>query len=188
MNSADWWWETKDRLPPWATIVPLICGSDETQPTDFSGDKNAWPIYLTIGNMHSSIRNEYSYLPQCVPACLPLPPKFHRNSTSDDRAQRDINQQVLCDIATIVLERVTGFPAGGDINSGALWPCSDSAMPRCWPILASWLVDHMEHANLMGVKYNAGPKCQTPKDKLGSLILPPDLESHQRKSAVFQQK
>ena len=40
----------------------------------------------------------------------------------------------------------------------------------------------------MGVKYNACPKCQTPKDKLGSLSLPPDLESHQRKSAVFPQK
>jgi len=45
----------------------------------------------------------------------------------------------------------------------------------------------MEHANLKGVKYNACQKCQTPKDKLGSLILPPDLESHQRKSEVFQQ-
>jgi hypothetical protein len=61
-------------------------------------------------------------------------------------------------------------------------------MRRCWPILASWLADHMEHANLIGVKYNACHKCQTPKDKLGSHILPPDLESHWRKSAVFQQK
>ena len=46
----------------------------------------------------------------------------------------------------------------------------------------------MEDANLMGVKYNACPMCQTPKDKLVSLILPPDLESHLRKSAVFQPK
>jgi len=46
----------------------------------------------------------------------------------------------------------------------------------------------MEHANLVGVKLNACPKCQTPKDQLGSPILPLDLESHLRKSAVFQQK
>jgi len=25
MNSGDWWRETQDRLPPGATIVPLIC-------------------------------------------------------------------------------------------------------------------------------------------------------------------
>jgi len=107
MNSADWWWETQDRLPPGATIVPLICGSDETQLTDFSCDKKAWPIYLTIGNIHSSIWNKYSYLAQIVLAFLPVPPKFQWNSASDDRAQRDINQQLLCDIAKIVLEPVT---------------------------------------------------------------------------------
>jgi len=46
----------------------------------------------------------------------------------------------------------------------------------------------MEHANLRGVKYNACPKCETPKDELGSLILPQDLESHWWNWAVFAQK
>jgi len=187
-NSADWWWETQDSLPPGATIVPLICGWDETQLTDFSGDKKAWPISLTIGNIYSSIRDKYSFLAQIVLAFYPVPPKFQRNSASDYRPQRDINQQVLCDIAKRVLEPVTRFPEGEDITSGALWACSDGKMRLCWPILASWLVDHMEHANLMPVKYNACPKCQTLKDELGSLIHPPDLESHGRKSGVFHQK
>jgi len=116
-----------------------------------------------------------------------LPPKVQQNSATDNRVQRDMNQQVLCDIAEIVLEAVTRFPEGRDINCGALWPCSDGKMRRCWPILASWLVDHMKHANLMGIKYNACPMGQTPKEELGSLILPPDWESHRRKSVVFQQ-
>jgi len=187
INSADWWWETQDRLPPGATIVPLICGLDEIQLVDFSGDKKTWPIYLIIANIHSSTRNKYSYLTLILLAFLPVPPKFQPNCTSDDRAQWDINQQVPCDITKIVLEPVMRFPEGGDINSSTLWPCSDCKMCCCWPILASWLADHMEHANLMGVKYNACPKCQIPKDELGSLILPPHLESHRRKSAVFQQ-
>jgi len=178
----------QNRLPPGATIVPLICGSDERQLTDLPAAKNPWPIYPTIGNIHSSIWNKYSYLAQIVLAFLPLLPKFQRNSASDDRAQRDINQQVLCDIAKIVLELVTWYPEGVEIISSALWPCSDRTMHCCWPILASWLVDHLQHANLMGVKYNASHKCQTPKDELQSLILQPDLESHWRKSAVFQQK
>jgi hypothetical protein len=66
MNFADWWWETLDRPSLGATIVQLICGSDETQFTEFSGDLIAWPIYLTIRNIHSSIRNKYSYLMQFV--------------------------------------------------------------------------------------------------------------------------
>jgi hypothetical protein len=147
------------------------------QLTDFSGDPNAWPIDLTIGNIHSSIPNKYSYLAQTVLAFLPGPPKFQRNSESDDRAQSDTNQQVMCDITKTVREPVTRIPEGGDTKSGAMWPCSYGKMRRCWPILVSWLADYMEHANLMAVKYNACPKCQTAKDELRSLILPPDGKS-----------
>ncbi|KAF8537974.1 hypothetical protein BDD12DRAFT_698145, partial [Trichophaea hybrida] len=53
-----------------ATIVQLICGSDETQLTDFSGDQRAWPIYLTIRNIHSSIQKKFSYLAQLIIAFL----------------------------------------------------------------------------------------------------------------------
>jgi len=172
MNLADWWWEMQYSLPLGATIVPLICESDKTLLTESSGDKKVWPIYLTIENFHSSIRNKYSYLAQIVLAFLPVPPKLQRNSASDHRAQRDTNLPLLCDIAKIVLEPVTQFPEGGNINSGALWPCSDSKMHCWWPILVSWLADHMGRANLMGVKYNACSKCRTPKNELGSLILP----------------
>jgi hypothetical protein len=91
MNSADWWWETQDGLPPGATIVPLICRLDKTQLTDFSGDKKAWLINLSIGNIHSSIRNKYSYLAQIVLAIHLVPPKYQQNSASDDRAQRHLN-------------------------------------------------------------------------------------------------
>jgi hypothetical protein len=70
MNSADCWWDKQDGLSPGATIVPLIGGSAELQLTPFSGDKKAGHIYLTIGNLHSSIRNKYSYFAQIVLAFL----------------------------------------------------------------------------------------------------------------------
>jgi hypothetical protein len=57
-----------------------------------------------------------------------------------------------------------------------------------WAILASWLVDYMEHANLVGVKCNVCRKCQTPKVELGMDILRPDFESHWRRSGVIQEK
>jgi len=81
-------------------------------------------------------------------------------------------------MAKILVEQVKQFCDRGDITSGALWPCSDRKMRHSWPILASWLADHMEHANLMGIKYNSCPRCETAKDELGSVILPPDLEYH----------
>lgn len=107
MNSADWCWEMKDIHSPGATMVPVIVGSDKTQLIDLSGKKQDWPTYPTIGNIYSSISNKYSYLGQIVLAFLPVPPKFHRNSASDHSDRRDIHQQVLCDIAEVVVEPVT---------------------------------------------------------------------------------
>ena len=51
MNTGDWWWDKQDQLPAGATIVPVICASDKTHLTNFSGDQHAWPLYLTIGNI-----------------------------------------------------------------------------------------------------------------------------------------
>lgn len=61
-------------------------------------------------------------------------------------------------------------------------------MCYCWPILVSWLADHIEHTNIVGIKYNACLKYQPLKHKLGSLTLWPDLQLHLWKSVVFQQK
>jgi len=48
---GDWWWDKPDQLPARATIGAVICASDNTQLTNFSGDQCAWLLYLTIGNM-----------------------------------------------------------------------------------------------------------------------------------------
>jgi len=57
MNLAYWWLETQDRLPPAATIRPLISGMDTMQLMDLSGDKTTMLSHLTIGNIYSSISN-----------------------------------------------------------------------------------------------------------------------------------
>ena len=47
------------KLPKDLTIAPLIISSDKTQLTQFRGDKSAWPVYLTLGNIAKLI----GYLP-----------------------------------------------------------------------------------------------------------------------------
>ena len=44
------------KLPPGCTTVPVILASDKTHLSDFSGNKSAWPVYLTIGNIKKAIR------------------------------------------------------------------------------------------------------------------------------------
>ena len=71
MQTGDWWWRIQvfilfkayiigllnyfnikqDKLPKGATVTPVIISSDKTQLTEFSGNKQAYPVYLTIGNI-----------------------------------------------------------------------------------------------------------------------------------------
>ena len=38
------------------TLVPLIIMSDGTHLSKFAGDKNEWPVYITIGNLSAKLR------------------------------------------------------------------------------------------------------------------------------------
>ncbi|KAJ3926270.1 MAG: hypothetical protein NXY57DRAFT_1051450 [Lentinula lateritia] len=47
-----------DQLPDGATVAPIILASNETQLSTFSGDKKAWPLYLTVGNIEKRVRQK----------------------------------------------------------------------------------------------------------------------------------
>ena len=76
--TADWWWETQNVIPEGGTVVPLLFGSDKTHLTNFSGDKAAWPLYMTLGNIKKEIRRQSSKRAWVLIALLPIPPKTSR--------------------------------------------------------------------------------------------------------------
>ena len=59
-------------LEPGATIVPVILASDKTHLSQFSGDKQAWPVYLTIGNINQSIRRKPSERATVLVGYIPI--------------------------------------------------------------------------------------------------------------------
>ncbi|KAJ7443741.1 hypothetical protein B0H11DRAFT_2343747 [Mycena galericulata] len=70
MWTANWWWETQKKLPPGVVISPIILSSDKTQLTRHQGDKTAWPVYLTIGNISKEIRPGYRLFHHCMRSLL----------------------------------------------------------------------------------------------------------------------
>ncbi|KZT29567.1 hypothetical protein NEOLEDRAFT_1175239 [Neolentinus lepideus HHB14362 ss-1] len=60
MWTGDRWWELQEKLPAGATIAPIILSSDKTKLSQFGGDKAAWPVYLTIGNIAKHIHRQPS--------------------------------------------------------------------------------------------------------------------------------
>ena len=87
-------YRNQDTLPTGAMLVPIIGMSDQTHLTNFSGDKKAWPVYITIGNLPSSRRNRPGSLAVLLLALLPVPPKLV-GTTSTDKHQRQINADTL---------------------------------------------------------------------------------------------
>ena len=62
-----------------STIVPVLGSSNQTHLTNYSGDKKAWPVFLSLGNVQSSERLEETRNCSVLVALLPVPPKhcFH---------------------------------------------------------------------------------------------------------------
>jgi hypothetical protein len=50
--------------------------SDATHLTNFAGDSKAWPVYMTIGNLQTAVRNAPSTQSVLLVALLPVPIKL----------------------------------------------------------------------------------------------------------------
>lgn len=135
--------------------------SDQTHLTNFSGDKKAWPVYITIGNLLSARRNSPGSMAVLLLALLPVPPKLSKSKA--DQRQRQINADTLQDVFELIFA-----PLQDVALAGVPIDCADGKVRRCFPILSAWLADHMENVALHGIKSNACPKCEVPTHELGS--------------------
>jgi len=67
--------DVKSTLRVGDTLVPLIFMSDGTHLSNFAGDNKVWPVYMTIGNLSSKIRQMPSKHSVVMVALLPNPIK-----------------------------------------------------------------------------------------------------------------
>ena len=82
-------------------MIPLLFTSDKTHLTNFSGDKAAWPLYMTLGNIKKEIRRQSSKRAWVSVALLPVPPKNPESGEIHATWHAAINQ-VLEPIKSIV--------------------------------------------------------------------------------------
>jgi hypothetical protein len=62
-------------LPIGTSLIPVLITSDQTCLTNFSGDKKLWPIFMSLGNIPSGIRNKPSNQAWILLGLLPIGPK-----------------------------------------------------------------------------------------------------------------
>jgi len=130
MYSGDWWWDTQDQLPAGVTIVPVICTSHKTNLTNFSGDRHALPLYLTIGNIRNDIRRTPEKCTWMLSGLIPCTPKVAKNT---DEVWHSTVGTVLSPLRHL---DITG--------PGLKWECADGFQRQCYPLLAAWVGDYLE--------------------------------------------
>ena len=149
MNSGDWWWETQEHLPNGASIIPIILASDKTHLTNFSGDKSAWPLYMSIGNIHKDVRRTASRRAWILVGFIPVPPKGAPDSSA---AWHHAVHTIIGALKEVKID-----------GPGYQWDCADGFLRRCYPILAAWIGDYPEISTLTQIIGGACPVCEIPK-------------------------
>jgi hypothetical protein len=115
--------------------------SDGTHFSNFAGNKKEWPVYMTVGNLSSKIRQTPSTQRVVMVALLPIPIKNPNIPQKRLDEQRHTNREVLNDVLWRVLQQltITQHPSAQSGYYKVL--CADGNFTRCKPVSSAWLAD-----------------------------------------------
>ncbi|KAJ7846002.1 hypothetical protein B0H13DRAFT_2238970 [Mycena leptocephala] len=157
MHTGKWWW-TVERDNPGATIIPIIISSDKTQLTVF-GNKTAYPVYMTIGNIPKEIRRKPSRRGYVLLGYLPT--SRMKNVKNKAARRRILGNGFHACMAYILAPLKTDGALGVPLTSG------DGVTRRGHHIYATFVSDYPEQVFVTPVKTGECPTCDVPRDELG---------------------
>jgi hypothetical protein len=154
------------------TPVPSIFTSDRTHLSNFAGDKKEWPVYMTIGNLSSKIRQMPSTHSIVMVALLLIQIKNDNILQKRMDDQRHTNREVLNEVLGWVLHTLT-FKQNPCAESGYYNVlCAHGNFRCCKPVLAAWLANCSEYSDLHHLERHVRFRYECPKNELGYYVPP----------------
>jgi len=150
----------QEYLPEGVTVAPVIIATDKTQLTQFSGNKTAYPVYMTLGNLLRSIRRR-----PLQHACILVVYLSVSKSISQELSKKHKSawiQQIFHDSMRIVLDPLKEAGKNGmEVTFG------DGYVRKVYPILACYIADYPEQCLVTCAQYGTCPKCLVSENELG---------------------
>jgi len=153
--------------------------SNGTHLSNFAGDKKEWPVYVTIGNRSSKLRQMLPTHSVIMVTLMPIPIKNGNIPQKQLDEQRHTNREVLNEVLWRVLQPLTFKynPSAESRYYNIL--CADGNFRLCKPVLAAWLADCPEYSDLHHLDRHVCFWCECPKNELGDYV-PPDKQHPRR--------
>ncbi|KAJ7073650.1 hypothetical protein C8F01DRAFT_970896 [Mycena amicta] len=153
MWTGTWWWDTQvSVVPRRCNNCPIILSSDKTQLSTFAGDKQACPVYISVGNISKSVRRQPSARATVLLGYIPVP-KLNGLSKKKRKFRA---YQVFHDCMRQMLS--TLVEAG---KKGVDIACADGWERWVFPLLAAYIADYPEQCLVPYVccQENSCPTC-----------------------------
>lgn len=145
---------------PNGTIVPLILASDKTTLSTMAGGQQAYPVYLTIGNISKAIRRKASKRATVILGYLPV-------DSFKDVSEKALRTKLRGELLHRSMETIVE-PLKIASRDGVPMRCADDCLRRVYPILAAFVGDWPEQNDVSCTVRSGCPICRQPFHGRGS--------------------
>jgi hypothetical protein len=159
----------------------LIFSSDKTQLSVLSGNKKAWPVYLSIGNISKSVRRRPSQRAMLLVGYIPVTDlRCIKGKEARKRKSWELFHACMAEITA---------PLRAASTRGEEMVCADGSVRRVYPILAAYVADFPEQCLVACTSNSRCPICTVPLKERGAYGPDPPLRTkHDILSAFNLQK
>ncbi|KAI6094441.1 hypothetical protein F5141DRAFT_1191847 [Pisolithus sp. B1] len=148
MWTGDWWWNVQKKLPEGAMVAPVI----------LFGDKKAWPVYLTIGNISKDVRCQVLAHAMLLIGYLPV----SKLECFQKKTQSLVGYHLFHHAMSLLLHPL--MDAG---CQGREMICTDGYLCSIHPILTTYIADFPEQCLVACNKESRCPCCLVQSNKCG---------------------